>query len=228
MMPQQIDKGKIYLYFILLFILLSVHNVNSTNSISNYFKIKKIEITSNTNENLNNKILLSLNSFYNSNIFALKSNDIKVFLDKFNIISEYKVKKIYPSIIKIELKETNILAYFFDNNEKIFIGENGKKIKEIKFSKDNLPLIVGKVKIENFLTLRKYIIDNGFNFNDFNTFYFYKSYRWDLVYKNKLTIKLPTDNPGYSINLLKKIIDTKNIKDLKIIDLRIKNRIILS
>lgn len=228
MMHQSIDKGKVYLYFILLFILLSVHNINSTYSLSNYFKIQKIEITSDTNEYFNDKILLSLNSFYNSNIFSIKPNDIKVFLDKFNIISEYKVKKIYPSIIKIEFKKTNILAYFFENNQKIFIGENGKKIKEIKFSKDNLPLVVGKVNIENFLILRKYIIDNGFSFNDFNTFYFYKSYRWDLVYKNKLTIKLPIDDLGNSINLLKKIIDTKNIENLNIIDLRIKNRIILS
>ena len=228
MMHQSIDKGKVYLYFILLFILLSVHNINSTYSLSNYFKIQKIEITSDTNEYFNDKILLSLNSFYNSNIFSIKPDDIKVFLDKFNIISEYKVKKIYPSIIKIEFKKTNILAYFFDNNEKIFIGENGKKIKEIKFSKNNLPLVVGKVNIENFLILRKYIIDNGFSFNDFNTFYFYKSYRWDLVYKNKLTIKLPIDDLGNSINLLKKIIDTKNIENLNIIDLRIKNRIILS
>ena len=228
MMHQSIDKGKVYLYFILLFILLSVHNINSTYSLSNYFKIQKIEITSDTNEYFNDKILLSLNSFYNSNIFSIKPDDIKVFLDKFNIISEYKVKKIYPSIIKIEFKKTNILAYFFENNQKIFIGENGKKIKEIKFSKDNLPLVVGKVNIENFLILRKYIIDNGFSFNDFNTFYFYKSYRWDLVYKNKLTIKLPIDDLGNSINLLKKIIDTKNIENLNIIDLRIKNRIILS
>ena len=228
MMHQSIDKGKVYLYFILLFILLSVHNINSTYSLSNYFKIQKIEITSDTNEYFNDKILLSLNSFYNSNIFSIKPNDIKVFLDKFNIISEYKVKKIYPSIIKIEFKKTNILAYFFDNNEKIFIGENGKKIKELKFSKDNLPLVIGNVNIENFLILRKYIIDNGLSFNDFNTFYFYKSFRWDLVYKNKLTIKLPMDNLADSINLLKNIIDTKNIEDLKIIDLRIKNRIILS
>ena len=72
MMLRSIDKGKVYLYIILLFVLLSVHNINSTNSLSNYFKIKQIKITSNSNENLKKKILLSLNRFYNSNIFDLK------------------------------------------------------------------------------------------------------------------------------------------------------------
>ena len=201
MMLRSIDKGKVYLYIILLFVLLSVHNINSTNSLSNYFKIKQIKITSNSNENLKKKILLSLNRFYNSNIFDLKPNELTTILDNFNIISEYKVKKIYPSTIKIEFEETNILAYFFADDKKIFIGENGKKIKEKKFSKDNLPLIVGIFDIENFLFLRKNIIDNGFSFEDFNAFYFYKSNRWDLIYKNNLTIKLPIDNLDHSINL---------------------------
>ena len=43
MMLQSIDKGKIYLYFIILFLLLSVHNINTANSLSNYFKIKQIK-----------------------------------------------------------------------------------------------------------------------------------------------------------------------------------------
>ena len=90
-----------------------------------------------------------------------------------------------------------------------------------------MPLVIGNVDIEKFLILKKYIIDHGLSFNDFNIFYFYKSNRWDLIYKNKLTIKLPIDNLSNSIKLLKKIIDTKKIVDLKIIDLRIKNKIIL-
>ena len=40
--------------------------------------------------------------------------------------------KEYPSVIKIDLKKTNILAYYFDNNQKTFLGENGKKITNKK------------------------------------------------------------------------------------------------
>ena len=65
-----------------------------------------------------------------------------------------KLKK-YPSEILIELKETNILAYFFNNNERTYLGENGKEIKNIELTDIDIPLIIGKVNTSNFLELRK-------------------------------------------------------------------------
>ena len=126
---QLIDKRKIYFYSFLLLILLSIHNTNSLNFINNFFKIKKIEVIGNIDQKLNSDISLSLDKFYNINIFSLDVNDIKSELDIFAKLSEYNIKKEYPSSINIKLKETNFLAYFFDNNQKYFVGENGKKIK---------------------------------------------------------------------------------------------------
>tara|TARA_Y100000590_G_scaffold250681_1_gene281591 strand:- start:928 stop:1611 length:684 start_codon:yes stop_codon:yes gene_type:complete len=227
-MHRLIDKGKIYLYLFLLLILLSIHNVNSTDSIDNFFKIKKIIIIGNIEENLNHEISKSLDKFYNFNIFFIKSDEIKKKLDNFKIISEYKIKKEYPSVIKIDLKETSILAYYFENNQKIYIGENGKKIKVKKFASDDLPLIVGKVDIEHFLDLKEKLKKNGFKLNDFEKFYLFKSNRWDLLYKNKIIVKLPIDDLDFSLKLFKNIVESSNIKELKVIDLRIKKRIILS
>ena len=228
MMLQLIDRGKIYLYLVLLLILLSIHNVNSTNLITNFFKIKKIILKSSIEENINQEISASLDQFHNFNIFSIKPNEFKSILNNFNIISEYKIKKEYPSVIKIELKETNILAYYFYDNEKTYLGENGKAIKNIQFVKDDLPLIVGQVDIKKFLDLKKKLINNGFKLNDFSKFYFFKSNRWDLMLKNKIIVKLPIDNLEISLNLLKNIIENSNLNDVKIIDLRIKKRVILS
>ena len=228
MMLQLIDRGKIYLYIVLLLILLSIHNVNSTNLIANFFKIKKIILKSSIEENINQEISASLDQFHNFNIFSIKPNEFKAILNNFNIISEYKIKKEYPSVIKIELKETNILAYYFYDNEKTYLGENGKAIKNIQFVKDDLPLIVGQVDIKKFLDLKKKLINNGFKLNDFSKFYFFKSNRWDLMLKNKIIVKLPIDNLEISLNLLKNIIENSNLNDVKIIDLRIKKRVILS
>tara|TARA_B100000029_G_scaffold49351_1_gene45014 strand:+ start:3347 stop:4033 length:687 start_codon:yes stop_codon:yes gene_type:complete len=225
---QLIDKSKIYFYLVILLFLLSVHNLNLINSINNFFKVKKIILIGSIDDNLDQEISSSLDKFYNYNIFSLDSDEIKTILNNFDIISEYKIKKEYPGKIKIELKETNILAYFFDENRKTFIGENGKKIKEKKIIKEDLPLIVGQVDVKSFLKLKKILIDYGFKLNDFNTFYYFKSNRWDLFYKNKILVKLPTENLDSSINLFKEIIEKKNIKNLKIIDLRIKNSVILS
>ena len=136
---QLIDKRKIYFYSFLLLILLSIHNTNSLNFINNFFKIKKIEVIGNIDQKLNSDISLSLEKFYNINIFSLDVNDIKSELDIFAKLSEYNIKKEYPSSINIELKETNFLAYFFDNNQKYFVGENGKKIKEEENIINNLP-----------------------------------------------------------------------------------------
>ena len=228
MMLQLIDRSKIYVYLALLLILLSVHNLNSINFINNFFKIKKIIVNNDIGENFNKEILASLNKFYNFNIFTVNSDEISNVLNDFSIISEYKIKKQYPSVIKIDLKKTNILAYYFENNQKTFLGENGKKIINKKYTNRDLPLIVGEVDIKKFLELKKKLINNGFKLNDFDKFYFFKSNRWDLLYKNRITIKLPIDDLNFSINLLKDIIQNSNENNIKIIDLRIKNRVILS
>ena len=228
MTHQLIDRGKIYLYFSLLLVLLSIHNINSTNLINNFFKIKKITLDSNIDESINEEIFTSLKRFYNLNIFSENLKEIENILDKFNIINEYKIKKEYPSNIKIELIKTNILAYYYDNNEKTYLGENGKKIKDINSLKTDLPLIIGKVDINNFLSLNNKLMDNGFELNDFVKFYAFKSNRWDLLYRNKILIKLPIDEVDFSLNLLKRMLKNSNLENVNIIDLRIKNRIILT
>jgi len=91
-----------------------------------------------------------------------------------------------------------------------------------------LPLIVGQVNIKKFLDLKKNLIKNGFKLNDFTEFYFFKSNRWDLLFKNKIIIKLPIDDLDETLSLLKDIIQNSNLNDVKIIDLRIKKSVILS
>ena len=88
MMLQLIDRGKIYLYLVLLLILFSIHNVNSTNLISNFFKIKKIILNSSIEESINKEISASLDQFYNFNIFSINPIEIRTILDNFNIISD--------------------------------------------------------------------------------------------------------------------------------------------
>ena len=60
---QLIDKSKIYFYLSLLLILLSVHNANSIHFFDNFFKIKKINLSGEIDENLNKNLLFSLEKF---------------------------------------------------------------------------------------------------------------------------------------------------------------------
>ena len=227
-MLQSIDKKKIYFYFFLLLILLSIHNQNFINSVNNFFKIKKIIISKNIDESLNNKINKELSKFYNFNIFLINTQELKDILDNFNIISEYNVKKEYPSALKIDLKKTDIVAYYFNNNHKVFVGENGKEIKDITIKNKNIPIIEGKINIEKLLSLNNLLKSNDLVLYDFIKFYLHKSNRWDLIYKKNITIKLPVDDLEFAIDLLKNIINSDKINNIKIIDLRIKNNIVLS
>ena len=228
MMLQSIGKGRFYLYIAFLIILLSIHNINFNEKINNTFKIKKIILMGEIENDLKEEISIALNQFNNTNIFLINPKDVEIVLNDYNLISKYKIKKEFPSVLKIELKKTNILAYFFENNKKIYLGENGKKIENLYLVNNDLPLIVGNLDIENFLDLKKKLLQNGFKINDFSKFYSFKSKRWDLVHKKKITIKLPIENLDYTLTLLREIIDRSNIDKIEIIDLRINKKIILS
>ena len=227
MMLQSTDKRKIYFYLFLFIILLSIHNINSIEKFDKFFKIKSINLKSDIEDKLNKEITNSLNQFYNRNIFSLSINEISNIFRKYNIISEFKVRKKYPASIDIELKKTNILAYYISDNKKIYLGENGKQIKKNNINY-NLPLIVGDIKIEKFIGLKNNLTKQGFIFENFNKFYYFKSERWDLLYKNKLLIKLPSNNLEKSLLILKDTIKNINIDNIRIIDLRIGETIILS
>jgi len=228
MMLQLIDRKKIYFYISLLVILLSVHNLTFINELNNFFKIKSILLNENIEDNLNYEINSKLYKFYNSNIFSINSAEIKNELDNFNFMSTFSVIKKYPSTIKINFKKTNLIAYYINDNKKIFIGENGKKIHDVKILHNNLPIIEGEININNFFNLKNILIANGFKLNDFVKFYQNKSKRWDLVYKNNILIKLPINDLKFSIILLKDLVNSENIENVKIIDLRINNKIVLS
>ncbi len=207
---------------------MSLHNLKYSKFIDDFFVVKKIIFKSDIEESIKKEIFSSLNNLQGNNIFSLSTKNVLNKINKFNIINEYKVKKHYPSSIEVNLKETKILAYFIENNSKVFLGENGKKIKKTKNINKDLPLIVGLVDINKFLILKKKLNNNGFNLGQFKKFYFFKSNRWDLIYQDELIVKLPIDNIDNSLKKLKQIIESLNLQNTKIIDFRIKNKIIFS
>ncbi len=226
-MPRLTDRRKLYFYLIILIILVSIHNFKITNNFNNFFNINKIEIKNGLNENLNQNILLSLNKFINSNIFLLKTEELAFLFDKFNLVEEYKIKKKYPSAIEVEVKQTEILAYFLENNQKILIGQNGKEIKDKIISTKDLPILIGTININKFLSLNKLLLENEFNLKDFTRIYYFKSDRWDLEFKNNLIIKLPFNGLDETLKKLKKIYNKNQFNNFKIIDLRVAGRIIV-
>ena len=58
--------------------------------------------------------------------------------------------------------------------------------------------------------------------------YFFPSKRWDIELKNKIIIKLPIENVSNSLDDIFRFLNNDNIKNIKTIDARVKNQIILN
>ena len=73
------------------------------------------------------------------------------------------------------------------------------------------------------------ILDNNqLDRNKIKEFYYYKNKRWDLLFSNGVTLMLPSKNFNESIKIYKNLLKNSNLINIKIIDLRVSNQIILT
>ena len=226
-MHQLIDKKK-YLLYLSIFFLLSTINSQSLINLK-LFKIKDIEVLedkSNINNSVKEIIEDNLTIFKNQNIFLLDKNQIVKKISDNNWISNFSIQKKYPSKLIVNLKKTEPIAKIIVDNEIFYVGSNFKFIKsKIHFS--NLPNIFGKPKIDQFKNLITNLNLSSLSYKDISDIYYLKSGRWNLKIQDDVIIKLPRDNILESLNLVKKILDNKNIISKNTIDLTIKNQIIV-
>jgi len=217
-------KNKIVIYLIFLFILSTTNGKFSNQQIKYSLKVDKIEVTGLSNGK-NLEIQNALSKIFYQNILILQKKEINRTIKKYNIIEEFTIKKIYPSTINIEIKPTKFVARVSDGNQSI-VGSNGKLILNEKSDKI-LPYIFGEFNSKEFLKLQESVKFSKFNFVEFKTIYFFPSNRWDILTIDNILIKLPEKNISETLNIAYKIIDSKKFKNKNIIDLRIKNRLIV-
>ena len=225
-MLQQVDKkGKLFIYLFLLVLLTTFNNLSLINSEYLKLKINQIKVSGLNVEN-NLKISDDFNkSLYQKNIFLISKDNFTSILEKNNLIHSFKVRKIYPASIEVQIKKTELLAITNYNKKKYFIGSNGKLIN-FQFSNKNLPYVFGKIKIKNFIEFTKIITKSNFSFKEISELYFFPSGRWDIKSRKGILIKLPETNLLKALNLANKIIENEIFKNDKVIDLRIYNQII--
>ena len=224
-MHQSINKKNKIIIYLIWFFILSTTSGKFAVSQNNYSPIDnniKIEGLSNIE---NSKISNEISNLLYRNIFFMKKKEINKVMNKYNIIEEYNIKRIYPSTIKVIIKPTKYLARV-SNEDQLLVGANGKLIKA-EDNVEKLPYIFGEFNSKDFLIIKKSIDHSKFTFNELKTLFFFKSNRWDILTNNDILIKLPLKNSLKSLNLAYKIISNGDFEKSKIIDLRIKNRLIL-
>ncbi len=219
------QKGK--KIFVYLFLFLIVGSINNTSFIKNKFNnIKNIKISGlNENENLN--LLENIMSLNLENIFFLNGNEISEIINSNSLVENYEIFKIYPNTIDIKIKKTNFLGKINRNGKFFLIGSNGK-LSDIKFSDKELPFIFGKPEINEFIKFTDIIEQSKFSLSQIKNLFFFPSKRWDLELNNNIILKLSKDHTELSLNQSFEILNDNNFKNIKIVDARIKNQIILN
>ena len=221
-MLQQINK-KIIFYISLVIILGTFNNKNLKN-----FDLPKINMVNiegiefNDNEYLKIMNLIKLN-----NLLSIQKSQIKEILNSNNMIEEYEVFKIYPSSLEIKIEKTNFLASTNINGKNYLVGSNGKFINTNSHSQ-NLPFIFGNFETEKFLEFKKIVLQTDFKYNYIKNFYYFPSGRWDIEMNSGVLIKLPIKGIKESLNLSIELLNNIEFSNVKILDIRQKNQIVIN
>ena len=218
----QINK-KIIFYISLVIILGTFNNKNLKN-----FDLPKINMVNiegiefNDNEYLKIMNLIKLN-----NLLSIQKSQIKEILNSNNLIEEYEVFKKYPSSLEIKIEKTNFLASTNINGKNYLVGSNGKFINTKDYSQ-NLPFIFGNFETEKFLEFKNIILQTDFKYNNIKNFYYFPSGRWDIEMISGVLIKLPITGIKESLNLSIDLLEDKEFSNIKILDIRQKNQIVIN
>ena len=229
-MLRLIDKKSKLFFYLILFILLSTQITKNKNTKKNFItNLKNIEIAGLSDEN-NYKIYESLKFLLTKNIFFVNKEDVENILNSNHLVESFFIKKIYPNLIRVKIKQTNLLAITSQNNKKFYIGSNGKLISmnQIKDFDNTLPFVYSKSNYIDFIKLKKIIDESEFQFEQIESFYYFPSNRWDIKTKDGLLIKLPEKNIAESLQFVQLVKSQEEFKNKNVMDLRIYNNIILS
>ena len=220
----QRKSKKILIYFFLLFLVGSINNINIDNL--KFQSIKNINVTGLENED-NSIISKKIKNLKLDNIYLINKKDLNTLIESNNLVEKYFIFKKYPYSLDINIDKTSFLARISKNGKIYDLGSNGKLI-ENKYSNNQLPFVFGNPEIIEFFNIKKIIDESQISFEEIESLYFFLSKRWDLELRNNIIIRLPNDNIKESLKLASEFLHNNEFKDIKIIDARIKNQIILN
>ena len=221
-MLQQINK-KIIFYISLVIILGTFNNKNLKD-----FDLPKINMIDIEGIEFNNNEFLKITNLAKfNNLLSIQKSQINEILNSNNLIEEYEVFKRYPSSLEIKIKKTNFLASTNINGKNYLVGSNGKFIDTKNYSK-NLPFVFGNFETEEFIEFKNIILQTDFEYNNIKNFYYFPSGRWDIEMISGILIKLPITGIKESLNLSIELLNNIEFSNIKILDIRQKNQIVIN
>ena len=227
-MHQSISKKRIYFYLLILLFLSSTFNFNIISKFKNLNLISNINIVG-LSEKEKNILEKNLEIFLNKNIFLISREEVKKIINKNTFLDNYNVAKILPSKLLISINKTEFIGNTILDGKNFYIGKNGKLTEMFLVEKEyNLPQVFGNFQVNEFLKLQNILNVNGFNLDKINKYYYYKSNRWDIENNDNIILKLPSNDIEKSLKSYRYLLEKKYIEPGQLIDLRVKNKIILT
>ena len=221
-MLRKLDK-KNYIFFLLIvfLILSSIHNSNF--KYNNFFNIKKIEVVG-LNKTDNAFLENEFTDLVGSNIFTLNKKSFEL-INSVNQIKSYNVKKIYPNQVKVYLESAKAIGFVKNINEFVILGNNGKIIDSETLPK-NIPEVTGTNDMKKIFQTIEIIKKSNFDIRKIQKIKFFPSKRIDIIFENKKKIKFPINLKIDDLNFGFRVINDEKFNQVKIIDLRIPNKVI--
>tara|TARA_B100000963_G_scaffold318938_1_gene300392 strand:- start:6746 stop:7420 length:675 start_codon:yes stop_codon:yes gene_type:complete len=214
-------KFKFILYSLLIIFLTSTNNYNY--KIKDPFNIKYVYING-FSEKKNNLIKDEIKEVFKKNIFFI-DNSYFIKLIERSDIKYLNVKKNYPNKLMLNIVPANPICVILIENDKIFLGDNGKKM-DVETEDFDVPSVIGSTNISNIFDVINLLILSKFDYSSIDKIIFFKSERFDIILKNEVIIKFPIKYNIKVINYISNLLHEKKFANSKIIDLRIENRII--
>ena len=214
-------KFSFFIYLLIILLLTSINNYNFYNK--KIFKIDQVEVKGFL-KSKNTLIKDEISYLLGMNIFFVKKSYFKKLIDR-NDTKELVVKKVYPNKIIINfIPAKPICIILFDDN-KIILGDNGKKLDIEKIEK-KIPTITGSKNISNIFKVINLLWVSKLDYYKIHEIIFFQSGRFDLNLDNKTLIKFPIKYTEDIINYSSNLLNDKKFANSKVIDLRLKNKII--
>jgi len=214
-------KFKFFFYILLIIFLTSTNNYNF--KISDPFYIKYIYING-FSEKKNNLIKDEIKEVLKQNIFFINQGYFAKLFER-NDIKYLDVKKKYPNKLIIDIVPAKPICIILVENNKIFLGDNGKKL-DSEYEGFNLPTVTGSTDISSIFDVVNLLSLSKLDYLSIYKIIFFKSGRFNVILDNEVIIKFPIKYDIKTMNYISNLLNEKKFANSKIIDLRIKNRII--
>ena len=221
-MLRKLDK-KNYIFFLLIVFLILSSTHNSNLKYNNFFNIKKIEVVG-LNKTDNAFLENEFTELVGSNIFTINKKSFEL-INSVNQIKSYNVKKIYPNQVKVYLESAKAIGFVKKMNEFVILGNNGKIIEPETLPK-NIPEVTGTNDMKKIFQTIEIIKKSDFDIRKIKKINFFPSKRIDIEFENKKKIKFPINLKIDDLNFGFRVINDEKFNQVKIIDLRIPNKVI--